>query len=149
VYDFGNVEDDTFSFIKRIHLHEEIAKEAQRKEVNSRCSAALQIDHLRDKESIYSLFWGAVNLESYIGPEAVQRYERLVDLSAKLKMQQVDPDLIIEDYNSLTISEIIRRCQEKREKSETYQFVYPVVGRKLFITSLGFTPFTGIGVPTV
>jgi hypothetical protein len=110
VYDFGKVEDDTFSFIERIHLHEEIAKEAQQKEVNSCCSAALQIDHLRPKESIYSLFWGAVNLESYIGPEVVQRYERLVDLSAKLKMQQVDPDLIMEDYNGLTISEMIRRC---------------------------------------
>jgi hypothetical protein len=29
VYDFGNVEDDTFSFIERIHRLEEIAKEAQ------------------------------------------------------------------------------------------------------------------------
>jgi len=135
-----------FSFIERIHLREEIAKEAQQKEVNSCCSASLQIDHL---ESIYSLFWGAVNLESYIGPEAVQRYERLVDLSAKLKMQQVDPDLIMEDYNGPTISEMIRRCQEKIEKFEMYQFVYLVVGRKLFITSLGFTPFTSIGVPTV
>jgi hypothetical protein len=102
---------------------------------------------LRPKESIYSLFWGALNLESNIGPEAIQTYDSLVDLLAKLKeLQQVDPNLIVEDYNGLTISEMIRRCQEMIERSEMYQFVYSVVGRKLFITSLGFT---GIGVPTV
>jgi hypothetical protein len=142
VYDFGNLEENPEPFYERIRLLEVIAKQSQRKEVDPTSSTFL-FSHLRSKEPVNNLFRGGMPLDL----EDLQEYETNLDSLIDLqKIQQEDPHVILEGYDGLKIYEVVQKHRQALEKSRTYFLLYPVLGRKLFITSLGFT---GIGVPTV